>query len=212
MNQDSFDNGERLVPRLLTRAWKRRDQLALEYFSLQAAHSHIFLTGQISAVTEGRPCFLNYAVICSADWVTREAVVSLSAGGAHTSAKLVRTSQGDWQVNGSDRLDLAGATDIDIQWTPATNTPPVKRMQLEVGESRQVDAAWVRIPELTIERLVQVYTRTARDIYRYESGGGSFVADLKVDAEGFVDLYGDLWTCVGKDDAASWQAGERSRD
>lgn len=73
------------------------------------------------------------------------------------------------------------------------------RLKLEIGESREVEAAWVRLPEMRVERLSQRYTRLDGDTYRYESSGGRFVAELTVDGRGFVERYGDLWDCVGRE-------------
>jgi hypothetical protein len=57
-----------------------------------------------------------------------------------------------------------------------------------------VSAAWVRFPDFTLERLEQTYTRLTENSYRYESGGGKFRCDLKVDASGLVLDYPGLWT------------------
>ncbi|HEX6862841.1 MAG TPA: putative glycolipid-binding domain-containing protein, partial [Thermoanaerobaculia bacterium] len=47
-----------------------------------------------------------------------------------------------------------------------------------------------------LERLGQVYTRLDESHYRYESGGGRFVRDLAVDADGLVREYPDFWVLV----------------
>ena len=39
----------------------------------------------------------------------------------------------------------------------------------------------------------QIYRRVDESIYRYESGGGSFVADLEFDGVGFVTNYPGVW-------------------
>ena len=61
-----------------------------------------------------------------------------------------------------------------------------------------VRAAWLRLPELTLEPLEQSYRRTGDRAYVYESGHGAFRANLEVDAEGMVVRYGDLWTAEGR--------------
>lgn len=191
----SNDNTEQPLPVVLSRAWYRTD--ALEYFLLQAARGMRFLSGTITAAAEGVPCFVHYAVVCGDDWVTREAYVHVARAGTPKQIRLARTDAGVWQVDGSGREDLKGAVDIDVQWSPSTNALPINRLKLAVGESRDVKAAWVRIPELNVEILEQRYTRLADNAYRYESGNGGFVADLRVDSAGFVEQYGDIWTCIG---------------
>ena len=89
--------------------------------------------------------------------------------------------------------EFEGLVDVDLQVTPATNTLPIRRLQLGVGESAETDALWVRFPELALERLPQRYTRTGEFRYTYESRGGAFRAELEVDAQGLVVRYGDIW-------------------
>ncbi len=94
------------------------------------------------------------------------------------------------------RDDLAGCIDVDLGITPSTNTLPIRRLNLQVGESADVTAAWVRFPELTVEPLAQRYTRLDERRYRYESTTG-FSAELEVDELGLVVRYGDIWERVG---------------
>ena len=101
-------------------------------------------------------------------------------------------------MNGVDVPAVSGSEDIDLGFSPSTNLLPIRRLALKVGEHAAVRAAWVRFPELTLELLEQSYTRIASDCYRYESaggsdGGGAFQRDLKVDENGFVLEYPDLW-------------------
>jgi len=62
-----------------------------------------------------------------------------------------------------------------------------------VGARLSVRAAWLRFPELTLEPLDQIYERVSESQYRYESGGGSFVAMLEMNAAGLVTHYPGLW-------------------
>lgn len=70
---------------------------------------------------------------------------------------------------------------------------PIRRLAPRIGDAVEVTAAWVRFPELTIEPLPQRYTRLADRHYRYESGGGSFVAEIEVDELGLVTEYEGGW-------------------
>ena len=198
MNSRSGGHAERPVPHVLSRAWQRKDEVALEYFNLQSAPGLLLGSGQITSVMNEVPHLVNYTLVCDRTWVTREAHVHVNSGGTHSRTRLARSEDGVWQVDGEARRDLDGLTDVDIQWTPATNVLPINRLRLGVGESREVAAAWVRIPELRVERLSQTYTRVRENVYQYESGGGSFVAQIIVDESGFVERYADLWVCIGK--------------
>jgi hypothetical protein len=70
---------------------------------------------------------------------------------------------------------------------------PIRRLNPAVGPSAEVNAAWLRFPSFALERLAQVYRRLTESIYRYESGDRRFVADLEVNADGFVTNYPGGW-------------------
>jgi hypothetical protein len=91
---------------------------------------------------------------------------------------------------------VAGCLDVDLAFTPATNILPLRRLGLAVGESREMTAAWVRFPDLSIEPLAQRYTRLDERRVRYESRGGAFTAELEVDELGLVVRYPPLWERV----------------
>jgi hypothetical protein len=83
--------------------------------------------------------------------------------------------------------------DIDLGFSPSTNLLPIRRLKLAVGEEAEVRAAWLSFPSLRFELLSQMYRREAERTYRYESGGGTFVRTLEVNAAGLVTSYPGLW-------------------
>jgi hypothetical protein len=97
-------------------------------------------------------------------------------------------------MNGVACPAVAGAVDLDLEFSPATKLLPMRRLQLEVGDEAAVRAAWLRFPVLAIEPLEQRYRRLDQCRYRYESARGASSCDITVDAEGFVATHGDLWT------------------
>jgi hypothetical protein len=66
-------------------------------------------------------------------------------------------------------------------------------LNLAVGVAAEVKAAWLRFPGFKLEMLTQQYRRLDDVTYRYESAGGKFVAELKVDQDGFVVEYPGIW-------------------
>jgi uncharacterized protein len=81
---------------------------------------------------------------------------------------------------------------VDLAVTPATNTLPIRRLDLQIGHSASVTAAWIRFPELEIQPLSQRYTRLAKNTYRYESDPG-FSTEIRVDDLGLVTYYRGGW-------------------
>jgi len=173
-------------------AWKRVDAAGLERFDLREDASGWTLRGTILLVHEGVPFEARYEVRCDQAWVTRAVAVDLR-GPEGDRALCLTAEDGRWSVDGVERAAVRGCVDVDLGWSPSTNTLPIRRLNLAVGDTRAVIAAWVRFPELTLEPLPQEYRRLAERRYRYSSAGGRFVAELEVDEQGLVTTYGQLW-------------------
>jgi hypothetical protein len=89
------------------------------------------------------------------------------------------------------RLD--GCEDVDLSFTPATNTLPIRRLDLAVGGAGTSRAAWLRLPEFTFEPLAQRYERLATSTWKYGTADGVFVRKLTVRPDGVVADYPGLW-------------------
>ena len=100
---------------------------------------------------------------------------------------------GNWKMNGHEIPEVAGCTDVDLNFSPVTNTLPVRRLKLAVGEKAAVRAAWLRFPSFRLEPLEQIYERTAENKYRYESAGGRFATEIETDELGLAVRYGEFW-------------------
>jgi uncharacterized protein len=109
---------------------------------------------------------------------------------------LATDGMGHWTLNEGPAPSLDGCHDVDLGWTPATNTIPIRRLDLPVGEHATIAACWVRFPKLDVVRSEQHYERLALDRWRYRSGTYDF--ELATDAAtGLVLAYGeDLWRAV----------------
>jgi hypothetical protein len=109
---------------------------------------------------------------------------------------LVLEDDGQWTVDGAARPDLAEAVDVDIVLTPFTNTLPIRRLGLAVGERAEIVTAWVDVPSLEVVPDPQRYTRVARRVYRFDSLDSDFTRDIRVDVDGFVVDYPGLFERV----------------
>lgn len=130
-----------------------------------------------------------YEVSCDTAWLTRAAHVEIGGRAIDLSA-----ANGRWRVNGVDAPELDGCLDVDLGWSPSTNTLPIRRLNLPIGgKSGILTMAWVRFPELTVEPLRQEYKRVAERHYVYTSRDGSFRATIEVDGEGVMVEYEGIW-------------------
>ena len=80
--------------------------------------------------------------------------------------------------------EYSDCVDVDLSFTPATNMLPIRRLGLEIGEEAEIHVAWLVWPELTVQRVLQRYSRLAEDRYRYTQD--EFEAELTVDRQGLV--------------------------
>jgi hypothetical protein len=152
------------------------------------------LDGTALFAHDNAACRLNYMVACDHQWVTQSAVVSGWVGARTIDITVTRDTSGRWDVDGTTRPALVGCVDIDLNFSPSTNLLPIRRLQPGIGQKAVTRAAWLRFPTFEMEPLEQTYTRIADRVYRYESGGGSFVAVVTVDAQGLVIDYGEIWS------------------
>jgi len=176
--------------------WQRIQGTGLERFELREEADGWALRGTILALEKHGPAQADYEILCDAAWYTRRADISLRDTVGERSLRLT-VENGRWYENGNERQAVRGCIDIDLGWSPSTNTLPIRRLGLAVGEkSGIITAAWVRFPELTLEPLPQEYERLAERRYRYSSRGGGFTAELEVDEDGLVLDYQGIWQRV----------------
>lgn len=139
-----------------------------------------------------------YLVQTDAGFRTREVRV-VYAGGLQL--HVTADGNGNWHDMRDDvPIDsLRGCIDIDIGMTPATNTLPVRRLRLNVQESREILVAYVPLPTQIegpflprcVEQRYTCLVPNAR--YRYEGLFRNFSAELEVDQAGLVLDYPDMF-------------------
>jgi hypothetical protein len=138
---------------------------------------------------------LRYEIDHDGAWVTEAGTVDDLARQVH-----VEAGEGAWRVDGEPRPDLDGCLDLDLEVSVCTNALPVRRLRLEVGERAEAPAAWVRVPDLRVERLEQTYVRLpdedGRSRYEYEAPDLGFGCVIVFDADGLTHDYPGIGTRV----------------
>ena len=173
--------------------WRRLDAPGHESARLVSKDSGWHLVGTAVFAHDGQPCRLDSVVVCDSNWRTTSARVTGWVGSQPVEIALAVDSARRWRLNGAECPAVAGAIDLDLNWSPSTNLLPIRRLGLAVGKEAEARAAWLRFPSFTLEPLAQRYRRIDATTYRYESAGGRFVAELRANAAGFVTRYGDYW-------------------
>jgi hypothetical protein len=175
--------------------WRRVDVPGREEARVERVPDGWRLAGSLEVEDGGVAATLRYTIDVDAAWRTRSALIEGTANGEPVRFALAADGAGSWSRDGVPLPALAGAADVDLGFTPATNTLPIRRLSLAVGETRGVRSAWLRFPELRMEPLEQTYTREAEHVFRYHAlaDGEPFSARLDTDAFGRVLRYEGLW-------------------
>jgi hypothetical protein len=180
--------------------WKMLHAPGLECFELLHRGARWILRGTILHLHEDEPFEVRYSIECDSGWHTLSSRIELRSGSGERALQ-IEADHGRWISNGEPQPQLDGCIDIDLGWSPCTNTLPIRRLNLQNGaDSGPVVAAWIKFPELALEPLPQGYHRVADHVYRYTSRGGTFTANLRVDEDGLVEAYEGFWQRVTSTD------------
>jgi uncharacterized protein len=144
------------------------------------------LSGTVVALRAGRPLTLQYRIQIAPDGHPSSADLTLS-GGPHLA--LARSAASGWTINGAPAVQLASCTDLDIRLTPSTNTLPIRRLALRVGDVAEIQAVWVDVPSFDLRVVQQRYTRLGAHCYQYDNLQSGYHADITVDDLGLVTGY-----------------------
>ncbi len=180
--------------------WTDWEGAGLEYCALREDPEGLLLEGTLIGTRDGLygAC---YYVRTDALFRTREVEVRYAGG---PRLHVISNGEGYWLdlLHSAPLPDLDGCLDVDIGVTPATNTLPIRRLNLAVGESRDIAVAYVPLPTQIAGpfrpmRANQRYTCVVRGrTYRYEGLFRRFSADLDIDASGLVLDYPDTFRRV----------------
>lgn len=177
--------------------WRNLAAQGSDYCSLWRIQKGWLLQGTaVAAPKDGQPMLAEYEIECDPLWHTRRAAAACRTGDSVRSIDL-SVKSGVWRSAGREHPEFRPCVDVDLAVTPATNTLPIRRLNLEIGQSAEVKAVWLKFPHLTLELLPQRYTRIGEHRYGYRSSTG-FSAELLVDELGLITSYPGGWERVGQ--------------
>ena len=173
--------------------WRRLDKPGHESARLFFKDPYWHLTGTAVFAHDEQPCRLDYLLACDSQWQTLSGKIGGWVGNEVIGIEVAVDAARRWRLNGREWPEVEGCIDLDLNFSPSTNLLPIRRLSLATGQEAEVRAAWLRFPSFTLEPLVQIYRRIDAAVYRYQSAGGIFIADLQVNEVGFVTEYPNLW-------------------
>lgn len=185
------------APILEVVTWRRLDTPGVDTAYLSQLPDGWQLRGTTAFLDDRIPCALNYAVRCDSGWRAQSLSVKGVVGGNLMQCRVVRDSAGCWTLNGEIVPTVADCVDLDLEFSPATNSFAIRRLALEVGQSGPSPAAWFRFPALVLEPLSQTYRRIDERRYDYQSHTTGFRNLLDTTGSALVLSYPPFWEGIG---------------
>jgi hypothetical protein len=169
--------------------WQDISTGALDRCRLDVGMNGLRLGGTVLTAAYDNPLEIRYLVATDENGLTRR--VELELDDEHPRV-LLADGSGRWHWDGGPEMtDASGALDVDLTVTPATNTLPIRRLKIDVGQAADLLMAWVQFPGLEVIPSEQRYERLAADRWKFSTG--DFEAELVVDEDGLVLDYGGLF-------------------
>jgi hypothetical protein len=168
-------------------AWNGEPDWRQEVCELQLGDDGLTATGaQLGA--NPKPYRAVYELEARQEWVTRRLRVEVAGVG---SLELRHDGKGTW-AGVANAVELEGALDCDLAFSPLTNLMPVRRHRLhEQPGAADFAMAWVSLPDLKVHRSQQRYEHLAPGRVRFSDDDG-FTAELDLDENGLVVAYPGL--------------------
>jgi hypothetical protein len=185
--------------------WVKDDPFGLEFAEIALSPQSVTAEG-MAIGTAPVPYRLDYTLETAPGFVTARLRASSRGQSWRRALDLRRDASGVWYIHaeqegdvdlppaGGDPTRLVDAFDCDLGLSPVTNLLPVLRHdRLSNSGSVELTAAWVAVPELSVQPDGQRYTLlqagSEHSTIRYEAIDGSFAADITLDSDGIVIDY-----------------------
>ncbi|MDX8352368.1 putative glycolipid-binding domain-containing protein [Cognatiyoonia sp. IB215182] len=178
--------------------WRRIDVEGLDACHYGRSESGYEISGTAIYLEGNEPANFTYRISCSTDWSSNSAWVTGRLGATEKNIKLSRDAGGEWAFNDESVAGLDGLLDIDLGFSPATNTNAINRLGLSIGEEVETTAVWLDTADWRIIPLRQVYRRLSSTEFVYRSPSHDYSAKLTTDDFGIVREYPGLWTAVSQ--------------
>jgi hypothetical protein len=181
---------------ITTARWRDWSGESLQHLVLTEGPETIVAEAVVVGAEEGARFGARFRITCDAAWRTRQVEVDLV--GSTRRLDLRVDGAGRWHDGeGTPLPGLDGAVDVDLPLTPFTNTLPIRRLNLDAGQSADLRVVYIVLPGFTVSVDPQRYTCLEKlRRYRYESLDSDFAREVDVDSSGLVVTYPDLYRRV----------------
>jgi hypothetical protein len=162
-----------------TARWARWDGAGEEQLSLQWENEAWTASGVVGAER------VQYVVRVSPTWQVRQFLLFRDL--PEPDLWLATDGHARWgEMNGAHRPELDGCHDVDLTCTPFTNTLPIRRLPIEVGDAAELAAVAIDVDTLAVVPHVQRYERLDERAWRFTDVTAGDASTFEVDEYGVV--------------------------
>jgi uncharacterized protein len=199
-------------------AWRGIEEWLAEAASIDLREDGLSASG-IQLGANPVPYRVDYRLDAGEGFVTRELEVTAVGEGWRRHLMLRHDGSGRWSADvesdanppggawDGELPDLSEALDIDIGFSPLTNSMPILRHGLDREGSRDFVMAWVSIPDLRVlasrQRYEHIRADDAGSTVRFLELDGDFTAELELDGDGLLVFYPALARRITSEEMAA---------
>lgn len=182
--------------------WRRLDQEGHDACRFTETSDGWTIEGAAVFEHSGNAANLAYRLVCDRAWSSLKATVAGWVGENSIELLVERESGELWRINGRVVEALTGLKDIDLGFTPASNTNAIRRLNLtDLADEASSVAVWLDTEDWTVKRLPQTYRRIQKNAYDYASPQHNYRETLLVDDLGVITEYPNLWVMLNQREA-----------
>jgi hypothetical protein len=173
--------------------WSGREYYSLENCLADITANGLIVNSTIVGYYEEKIYRVEYIIKTNKLWETTHLEINSRHDNKTQSLKFIGDGKGNWTGNGKTAVEFKGCIDVDIPLTPFTNTLPIRRLNLNDGQTQEIKVIYCDLLEGSIKAVRQKYTRISATSYHYENVPNDFEATIEVDESGFVVDYPSLF-------------------
>lgn len=174
--------------------WEGVDDNTLEHCEFEQSADGFTVHSNITGTMDGKPVTFRYYIRLDTSWTVREFFAENLSDKNPFLIHALHQSPGKWlDKNGSPLPQFDGCIDIDIFPTPFTNSLPLKREPIHIGQHSEFNALWVDLREGVARKARQRYSRLSEFKFQFKSLDTGFTETIEFTSDFFVAHYPGLF-------------------
>lgn len=175
--------------------WIGEDHLSIEKCHVIEKEQSFHSRGEVVGNKNNQVYGVDYQIVVDNNWETRFFSISCSHG--HKNYFLhAHKINNVWVIDDVEHPEFNECLDVDIAITPYTNSLPINRLKMEVGESKDIKVLYINPIEERVALVMQRYTRLTENTYHYENLWNDFKATIIVEENGLVTDYPEMYKAI----------------